>query len=387
MNTRYNLNSKVVAEIDLFFEKMNIIFEKLYTEYTKLNESNNIEDANLLLEGFWGKVGNVLGGAAAGIRNAAVGATDYVRGLGQDALAGLKGAGKYMMELGQKLGQQAVSAINSFITTVGSWMNQAADFLMSAPGKFMDFVNGTIEKIQEGWADIQAKYAEIKEKAGEAWNGLVAAVTEKIVKPIQAKYDAICQSIVKNWERFKWEVNSKKIDVQVWYENSVNSGQEELAKLGTKFKEILNKSVIVAGEAGIFVLGMIVLPFAITIKGGQMMANGILKAIQVTKEYIPKAWNELKTGAVDTYQQKTSEFDQRRQQFENITIKKFADYISEKKKEKKDDDDKCDCGKPKGKCVCEKDGDEKKKLSKAENKARFLEMVAKKNKGKEKENK
>ena len=261
-----------------FTSEMGIIFEKLNEQYFLVTEKYGEKKADLLLEGFWDTLK-----AGANKVNQAAKAVGSAVGKGVNAVekgvGAVTGAGNWLWNKGVQLGQQATQAISNLATKVEGYIKDATNWIVSAPGKFM-------EKMTALYTDLKTNLEELKKTAGDKYqevvNTISANIAKKIVEPLKAKW----AEFQKNYAASKEAMAAKANDLKEMGNSFAKSGKESLVALGN--------AILKGGEtAGFFAIGLVILPFYLAFKGSEALYNVGEAVVKNIKENAPEVWNTL----------------------------------------------------------------------------------------------
>lgn len=292
----------------VFTHEMNTIFSRLETQYNKINENYGNAEADLLLEGFWdtmkkvaGKVGGAVGGGVATAKN---------------VVSGIKQGANWLWDKGVALGEQALQVINNLAKKIEGYLTQAYNFIVSAPSKFKAFMINL-------WSETKKSFDELKTKTSEKfqqiYDSVKAKIAAKIVEPLKNKWT----EIQNNFQTFKGNLKSEAAEMKVMAGEFKKSSNEKLKMIGDGIETGLE-------AAGLFVIGLILLPFYGVYKGSEYLYDLGEKVVESVKANAPEVWNSFATE----YQKKANPAPAASNPAPNTTterrnIKKFGDYVKE----------------------------------------------------------
>lgn len=264
---RVELNREFV----FFTAKMNSILEKLNEQYSLITEKYGKNDGELLLEGFWDTLKKGVDTV-----NKAANVVGKTVGLGVNAVTGAK---NWLFNKGVELGQKATALINNLATKIEGYVKDAYNYIISAPGKFMDKMKGL-------WTELKNNLENLKNAAGDKYQeiltNITANITKNVIEPLKAK-----------WEEFKKNYASNK--------EALKARSEELKKMGDEFVKSGKDDLVAFGKAlqkgaetaGFFALGVVILPFYAVFAGTEYLYSVGSAVVSNIKQNAPEVWNSL----------------------------------------------------------------------------------------------
>ncbi len=250
---------------------LNIILEKLNEQYFLITEKHGSHSAELLVEGFW----DTLKKGAEGLGKVAHSVGKTV-GSGVSAI---KSGGSWLWEKGRELGQEAANIINTLGEKISQYVKDAYNWVISAPGKFMD-------KMKSMWNDLKINLDNLKKSAGDKWNDVVKTISDNITKKIIIPFKEKWSEFQKNYTQAKIALQERSVELKQMGDDLVSSGKENLVKLGNAIKSG-------AESAAFFALGIVILPFYGIFKGTEYLYTVGENIVINIKQNAPEVWNAL----------------------------------------------------------------------------------------------
>lgn len=262
---------EIRREMQILTSQLDVVLEKLNEQYFLITEKHGSDSAELLIEGFW----DTLKKGAANINQAAH-TVGKVFGKGVSAV---KGAGSWLWEKGKELGQDAVNIINKLGDRIATYIKDAYNWVISAPGKF-------IEKMQSMWNDLKTNLQSLKKSAGEKWNEVIKIISDNITKKIIEPFKAKWAEFQKNYGESKKAMQTRAAEFKQMGDDFAKSGKENLIKIGNAIKSGIE-------SAAFFALGLVLLPFYLVFKGTEYLYTVGENVVANIKQNAPEVWNTL----------------------------------------------------------------------------------------------
>ena len=258
---------RLSEELNTSILELNIVLERLNEQYYLITEKYGSEYAELLLEGFWDTVKK-----GASWLGSKVGKT----------VGGVEKGASWLLKKGQEFGEKVKGIVNNISGSIEKFINQAVQFIVSAPSKFMEFCKSM-------WAELKKSLGELKQaasdKINDIINSIVSSITTKIIEPIKNKWE----EIKKNYGKMKESFIKEEAQLKDMANNFVKSGKKNLVTIGN--------AILKGGEtAGLIVLGLIYLPFWGVYKGTEFLysvGEGVANSIATNA---PEVWKAFTTS-------------------------------------------------------------------------------------------
>jgi phage-related protein len=275
-------------------KNIDMIFEELSHIAYMVNESNSSINPELVYEGFWDTVrkgASKIGQFGANIKNTAVSGINVVK-------SGID----YIKELGQKAWDKIVSLGEDFVNWIKETKQKAIELI--------NIIKGTPSKVwsamKEFFASLAKGIGEKIEKIKTGWETFVLILNTFIFKPIanafsniikdvkirQAYYSAVLTEDLKSLKQMALETKEK--GTEKW--NTLMTKLSDFLQTVPEKAEEVSKFLLNLGEkAGLILLGLIVVPFYLAFKGGELVYKLGSQFVDVLSNTASSVWEELKT--------------------------------------------------------------------------------------------
>jgi len=275
-------------------KNIDMIFEELSHIAYMVNESNSSINPELVYEGFWDTVrkgASKIGQFGANIKNTAVSGVnavksgiDYVKELGQKAWDKIVTLGEDFVSWIKETKQKAIELINIIKGTPAKVWSAMKEFFVSlAKG-----IGEKIEKIKTGWETfVLILNTFIFKPIANAFSNII-----KDVKIRQAYYSAVLTEDLKSLKQMALETKEK--GTEKW--NTLMTKLSDFLQTIPEKAEEVGKFLLNLGEkAGLILLGLIVAPFYLAFKGGELIYKLGSQFVDILSNVVSSVWEELKT--------------------------------------------------------------------------------------------
>jgi len=258
--------------------------DKIYFQLHSMKESYNLNDFEILLEGFFDTLKN----AAKGVGKFLGKTTQKVSNFSSE-----------VWDKGVEMGKKVLDVTKELVNKISQTTQNVINAIKTAPGRLMDACSEFYASISN---EVSEMYKKAKEKGGE-WIKNFQNTMMEIYNKIAFNLSRGVMTFV-NWaktkkEDFKKMVSQKKSDILKAASTAKESGNQTIRNFALKVKSIFDKGKDLAKNVAIISLALVILPFYAsaklaqkTYKMGPEILNAVSNSLNVFKKNCKDVWNE-----------------------------------------------------------------------------------------------